>query len=126
MIKQLTHTARAAFIALASLMTTSAFAAGGACLPYGEAQTTPTEIASLRNGAKLYFNYCASCHSLQYMRYKRLASDSRGLPRVISSSTTCLRAVAATLPAPMNGLAKCRRIYRSLHVRAVWIGSTTT
>ncbi len=75
MIKQLQNTARAALLALTSLISTTAFAAGAACLPFGEAQTTPTEIASLRNGAKLYFNYCASCHSLQYMRYKRLAAD---------------------------------------------------
>src|SRR5581483_6889781 len=26
-------------------------------------------------GARLYFNYCAGCHSLQYLRYSRLAED---------------------------------------------------
>lgn len=30
---------------------------------------------SLQNGAKLYVNYCMGCHSLQYMRYQRLAED---------------------------------------------------
>jgi len=31
--------------------------------------------ASLQRGAKYYFNYCAGCHSLQYMRYNRMARD---------------------------------------------------
>ncbi|NKB75689.1 MAG: cytochrome c1 [Gammaproteobacteria bacterium] len=35
--------------------------------------------ASLQNGAKLFVNYCLSCHSAQYMRYNRMASDL-GIP----------------------------------------------
>ncbi|EXJ13834.1 ubiquinol cytochrome C oxidoreductase, cytochrome C1 subunit [Imhoffiella purpurea] len=31
--------------------------------------------ASLQRGAKYYVNYCQGCHSLQYMRYNRLAKD---------------------------------------------------
>lgn len=31
--------------------------------------------ASLQRGAKLYMNYCAGCHSLQYARYKSVAKD---------------------------------------------------
>jgi len=34
-----------------------------------------SDQASLQRGAGLYFQYCASCHSLQYMRYSRLARD---------------------------------------------------
>lgn len=34
-----------------------------------------SDQASLQRGAQLYFNYCGSCHSLQYMRYSRLAQD---------------------------------------------------
>lgn len=34
-----------------------------------------SDQASLQRGAKLYFNYCAGCHSLQYMRYARMAKD---------------------------------------------------
>ena len=30
---------------------------------------------SLRHGAKLFVNYCLSCHSASYMRYNRMASD---------------------------------------------------
>jgi len=31
--------------------------------------------ASLQRGARLFFNYCSGCHSLQYMRYSRIAED---------------------------------------------------
>lgn len=31
--------------------------------------------ASLQRGAKLFVNYCLSCHSAQYMRYSRAAED---------------------------------------------------
>ncbi|MFD2112318.1 cytochrome c1 [Thiorhodococcus fuscus] len=31
--------------------------------------------ASLQRGAKYFVNYCLGCHSLQYMRYNRLAED---------------------------------------------------
>jgi len=30
------------------------------------------DLASLQNGAKLFVNYCLSCHSAAYMRYNRL------------------------------------------------------
>ena len=29
----------------------------------------------LQRGAKLFMNYCSGCHSLQYMRYNRMAKD---------------------------------------------------
>ena len=31
-----------------------------------------TDMAALQNGAKLFANYCLSCHSASYMRYNRL------------------------------------------------------
>ena len=34
-----------------------------------------SDQASLQRGAQLYFNYCGSCHSLQYVRYSRMAAD---------------------------------------------------
>lgn len=34
-----------------------------------------SDQASLQRGAQLYFNYCGSCHSLQYVRYSRMAKD---------------------------------------------------
>lgn len=34
-----------------------------------------TDQASLQNGAKYFVNYCMGCHSLEYMRYNRMAED---------------------------------------------------
>ena len=34
-----------------------------------------SDTTSLQRGAMLYVNYCVGCHSLNYMRYNRLAED---------------------------------------------------
>ena len=34
-----------------------------------------TDLASLQRGAKYFMNYCSGCHSMQFMRYNRLAVD---------------------------------------------------
>ncbi|HEY6940365.1 MAG TPA: cytochrome c1 [Dokdonella sp.] len=33
------------------------------------------DVASMQRGARLFFNYCAGCHSLRFMRYSRIAED---------------------------------------------------
>ena len=62
-------------LAATGILASPAHAAGAVCLPFGEAQTSPTDVPTLQRGAKLYFNYCSSCHSIQYMRYSRIAQD---------------------------------------------------
>ena len=42
---------------------------------YPHAGTDLGDQASLQRGAKLYMNYCSGCHSLNYMRYSRIAED---------------------------------------------------
>ena len=51
----------------------SVSAAGGAHIEHSGANVNDT--ASLQRGAKWYVNYCLGCHSLDYMRYNRLAAD---------------------------------------------------
>jgi ubiquinol-cytochrome c reductase cytochrome c1 subunit len=51
----------------------SAFAAGGGALEH--ANVNIRDIAATQRGAKLFVNYCLSCHSASYMRYNRLAED---------------------------------------------------
>jgi ubiquinol-cytochrome c reductase cytochrome c1 subunit len=51
------------------------FAAGG-----GHAKLDPVKIdlsdkASLQRGARIFVNYCLSCHSAAYMRYNRMGHD---------------------------------------------------
>lgn len=43
------------------------------------ANTDLGDRASLQNGARLFVNYCVSCHSASYMRYNRVAADL-GIP----------------------------------------------
>lgn len=58
---------------LTLVLAPTASAASGADLEHANANVG--NQASLQRGAKLFMNYCASCHSLKYMRYSRIAED---------------------------------------------------
>jgi ubiquinol-cytochrome c reductase cytochrome c1 subunit len=49
----------------------AAVAAGGS-IPLDKAPQRTNDMAALQNGAKLFVNYCLSCHSAAFMRYNRL------------------------------------------------------
>ena len=51
-----------------------AFGAGGGA-PTMSANTDLTNQKSLQRGAAVYVNYCLGCHSIQFMRFNRLAED---------------------------------------------------
>lgn len=53
----------------------SAMAAGGHGAVLDEVHMNMNDKASLQNGAKLFVNYCLSCHSAAYSRYNRVAED---------------------------------------------------
>lgn len=59
--------------ALAAVSGTAA-AAGGAG-PLEHANVNVRDTAAVQRGAKLFVNYCFSCHSAGYMRYNRMAED---------------------------------------------------
>lgn len=63
-----------AFIA-SSLVSTMALAAGGHGAVLDKVHMNMDDKASLQNGAKLFMNYCLSCHSAGYARYNRVAKD---------------------------------------------------
>lgn len=44
------------------------------------------DIGSMQRGARLFFNYCASCHSLKYLRYSRLAEDLQLDPKDVEKN----------------------------------------
>ena len=50
-----------------------AFAAGGGNLQHANINIRDT--AATQRGARLFVNYCMSCHSASYMRYGRIAED---------------------------------------------------
>jgi ubiquinol-cytochrome c reductase cytochrome c1 subunit len=56
---------------LAALSLSTAFAAGDG-IAWDKANPKTNDMAALQNGAKLFVNYCLSCHSAAYMRYNRL------------------------------------------------------
>ena len=49
-----------------------ALASGAGAIPWDKAPNRTNDLAALQNGAKLFVNYCLSCHSAAYMRYNRL------------------------------------------------------
>lgn len=49
--------------------------AAGAAIELLEAKPDLSDKASLQRGAKLFVNYCVSCHSASFMRYNRMGLD---------------------------------------------------
>ena len=67
-------------IVIASLLISgSAFAASGGGWPVEHVGANVSDTASVQRGARLFVNYCLSCHSATYMRYNRLVEDL-GIP----------------------------------------------
>lgn len=54
-----------------ALQLASAQAAGGG-MAWDKAPGKTNDLASLQNGAKIFVNYCLSCHSAAFMRFNRL------------------------------------------------------
>jgi ubiquinol-cytochrome c reductase cytochrome c1 subunit len=52
-----------------------AFAAGGSHFLYKTPNIDETDKAAIQRGARIFVNYCLTCHSAEYMRYKRVADD---------------------------------------------------
>jgi ubiquinol-cytochrome c reductase cytochrome c1 subunit len=63
----------AAILLAGAAFAAPAFAEEGADLPH--AGTDLSDRASMQRGAALFMNYCSGCHSLQYLRYSRMADD---------------------------------------------------
>ena len=62
-------------LTISVIASTTALAAGGYNVVLDKAYTNMDDKASLQNGAKLFVNYCLSCHSASYARYNRVAQD---------------------------------------------------
>ena len=67
------------FVLFCIFFTQNTFSAEGApCKDYGECDEfkhTLTDMSSLQRGASTYLTYCYGCHSLEYSRWNRVASD---------------------------------------------------
>ncbi len=82
-MKKLRSFAVAALVAIAASGAAYASEEGGGLL---SANTKVSNIASLQRGARLYFNYCAGCHSIKYQSYSRLATDLKLSPDEVLSN----------------------------------------
>jgi ubiquinol-cytochrome c reductase cytochrome c1 subunit len=76
---------------LAGLLLCTAFAAGGSAFAAGggglqHANVSLDDVASMQRGARLFFNYCAGCHSLQYLRFSRIAEDLQLDPKDVQKN----------------------------------------
>lgn len=69
-----TFKARVAAVLGGLLLSFSALAADPAS-PLLQSGTDLGDRASLQRGARLFMNYCSACHSLQHLRYSRMAED---------------------------------------------------
>jgi ubiquinol-cytochrome c reductase cytochrome c1 subunit len=56
-------------------LTPAAAAGGEAHVKLDPVKVDLRDTASLQNGARIFVNYCLSCHSAAYMRYNRLGHD---------------------------------------------------
>jgi ubiquinol-cytochrome c reductase cytochrome c1 subunit len=62
-------------IVLLSLLPAWALAVGGHGVALDKANIDPTNKQSLQRGARIFVNYCLSCHSASLMRYERIGAD---------------------------------------------------
>jgi len=62
-------------IVLMALTPATLFAAGGHGVILDQANIDPTNVQSLQRGARIFVNYCLSCHSASLMRYERIGND---------------------------------------------------
>ncbi|RPH92291.1 MAG: cytochrome c1 [Lysobacterales bacterium] len=65
----------AIFCGLLALLTVATGAGAATEGPLQHANVNVRDTAAIQRGAKLFVNYCFSCHSASYMRYNRLAED---------------------------------------------------
>lgn len=68
-----------ALICAGTMFSSTALAASGHGGAVDEVNIDMGDKESLQNGARLFVNFCLSCHSASYMRYERFATDL-GIP----------------------------------------------
>lgn len=65
------------------MLMNTAFAAGGGAAKR-HAHIDINDKLSLQRGLKMYTNYCAGCHSAEYLRYERLVEDLDIAPNLVA------------------------------------------
>ena len=75
-----------ATVVLTYILSASCYAASEVGVPLLDADADVSNTVSLQRGARLFINYCVSCHSAEYMRYNRMAEDLDLDPALVKDS----------------------------------------
>jgi ubiquinol-cytochrome c reductase cytochrome c1 subunit len=79
----------------------AALAAGGG-IPLDKAPQRTNDMAALQNGAKLFVNYCLSCHSAAFMRYNRLRDIGLNDKQIAENLTFATDKIGDTMKAAID------------------------
>ena len=79
----------------------SVLAAGGG-FPLETAPRRTNDMAALQNGAKLFVNYCLSCHSAAFMRYNRLRDIGLNDKQIAENLTFATDKIGDTMKAAID------------------------
>lgn len=79
----------------------AALAAGGG-IPLDKAPQRTNDMAALQNGAKLFVNYCLSCHSAAFMRYNRLRDIGLNDKQIAENLTFSTDKIGDTMKATID------------------------
>ena len=63
----------------------------------------PRDLVSLQAGARTFVNYCLGCHSVQYMRYKRLTDIGLAEAQIKDNLLFTADKVGEPMKAPLDG-----------------------
>ena len=87
MLKEGTLTAKTMIVALIVLaLPIGAGAASEGKMEMEHFEASLKNKSSLQHGAKLFVNYCLSCHSARFMRYNRMAEDLEIPPELVQEN----------------------------------------
>ncbi|MDO9135628.1 cytochrome c1 [Hydrogenophaga sp.] len=76
--------------------------AAGPSFPLDKAPQRTNDMAALQNGAKLFVNYCLSCHSASFMRYNRLRDIGLNDKQIAENLTFTTDRIGDTMKSNMD------------------------
>jgi ubiquinol-cytochrome c reductase cytochrome c1 subunit len=76
--------------------------AAGSGIPLDKAPQRTNDMAALQNGAKLFVNYCLSCHSAAFMRYNRLRDIGLNDKQIAENLTFATDKIGDTMKATID------------------------
>jgi ubiquinol-cytochrome c reductase cytochrome c1 subunit len=91
-------------LALAAVLVAPASFAAGSKVALEPANIDPDNVASLQRGARNFMNYCAGCHSAQYVRYNTIGkhlelSEEQLIDNLMFNADKTFETIRASMPA---------------------------